>query len=46
MTDAKVDDSHLSPFVRSDDGKAAAEKVWTELSEILENVRPGITKNF
>ena len=46
MTDAKVDDSQLSPFVRSDDGKAAAEKVWTELSEILENVQPGVTKNL
>ncbi|KAK5199133.1 hypothetical protein LTR96_003497 [Exophiala xenobiotica] len=46
MTDAVVDDSHLSPFVRSDDGKAAEKKVWTELSEILETVQPGVTKNI
>ncbi|KAI1618568.1 short-chain dehydrogenase/reductase [Exophiala viscosa] len=46
MTDAKVEDAALSPFVRSDDGKKAADKVWSELSDILEGVQPGVTKNL
>lgn len=46
MHDGKVDDGALSPFVRSEDGTKAAEKVWGELSEILEKIQPGITKNL
>lgn len=45
MTDAKVQDDELSPFVKSDEGKKAAEKVWKELSDILEKIQPGVTKN-
>ena len=45
MTDGLVDDSALSDFVRSEDGKRASEKVWKELIEILESIQPGITNN-
>ncbi|KAF3386770.1 Short chain dehydrogenase yanD [Penicillium rolfsii] len=46
MTDATVDNTSLSPFVRSEDGRAAREKVWKELSAILEPIRPGIMQNI
>lgn len=46
MHDAKVDDGALSAFVKSEDGKKASEKVWSELSEILERIQPGVTKNL
>lgn len=34
--------SALSPFVRSQEGILAMEKLWEELMEILEQKRPGI----
>lgn len=34
----------VSQFVRSEDGQKAADKVWTELAEILEKIKPGVTK--
>jgi NAD(P)-dependent dehydrogenase (short-subunit alcohol dehydrogenase family) len=43
MTDAKIDDNALSDFVKSTDGKEAGKRVWKELSEILEEIHPGIT---
>jgi len=46
MHDGKVDDGALSTFVKSADGQKAAEKVWGELSEILERIQPGVTKNL
>jgi len=46
MHDGKVDDGELSPFVKSNDGEVAGEKVWEELSEILEGIQPGVTKNI
>jgi len=46
MHDAKVDDGILSSFVKSEDGKQASEKVWKELSAILESIQPGITSNL
>ena len=46
MHDGKVDDGALSAFVKSDDGKKAAVKVWDELSEILERIQPGVTKDL
>jgi NAD(P)-dependent dehydrogenase (short-subunit alcohol dehydrogenase family) len=46
MTDGKVDDSALSKFVRSEEGKKVQEKVWGELSEILEKIRPGVTSDL
>ncbi|KAJ5390956.1 Short chain dehydrogenase atnD [Penicillium cataractarum] len=42
MTDATVDNTSLSPFVRSEEGRPAREKLWRELSAILEPIRPGI----
>ncbi|KAJ5115370.1 hypothetical protein NUU61_001129 [Penicillium alfredii] len=42
MTDGHVENTALSPFVRSDEGRQAREKLWLELSPILESVRPGI----
>lgn len=46
MTDGLVADKALSPFVQSEDGTAAAKKVWKELSEILEKIQPGVVKNI
>ncbi|KAJ5607780.1 hypothetical protein N7537_004399 [Penicillium hordei] len=45
MTDGYVKNIMLSPFVRSDEGRQAREKLWAELSSILEGVRPGIMQN-
>ncbi len=45
MTDGYVENTALSPFVRSDEGRQAREKLWVELSSILEGVRPGIMHN-
>lgn len=46
MTDGKVAEEALSPFVKSSDGEAAARKVWIELKGILENVQKGVTEGF
>lgn len=46
MHDAKVDDSAVSGFVKSKDGKKASEQVWKELSAILEAIQPGVTGNL
>jgi NAD(P)-dependent dehydrogenase (short-subunit alcohol dehydrogenase family) len=46
MTDAQVDDGALSAFATSPDGKEASEKVWKELSEILESIQPSVTSNI
>ncbi|EXJ59200.1 alcohol dehydrogenase [Cladophialophora yegresii CBS 114405] len=46
MHDGKVDESALSPFVRSKDGEAASQKVWQALSDILEKISPGLTANL
>lgn len=45
MTDGHVENTALSPFVRSDEGRQAREKLWIELSSIIEGVRPGIMQN-
>lgn len=45
MTDSHVQNTALSPLVRSEEGRQAREKLWGELSAILENVRPGIMQN-
>lgn len=44
MTDGLVCDEALSPFVRSAVGAEVGRRVWKELSEILENIQPGVTK--
>ena len=46
MHNAKVDDDAVSAFARSPDGKEAGRKVWSELSEILEGIQPGISANL
>ncbi|KXG54271.1 Short-chain dehydrogenase/reductase SDR [Penicillium griseofulvum] len=46
MTDGHVENTALSPFVRSDEGRQAREKLWAELSSILEGVYPGIMQNI
>lgn len=46
MTDAHVENTMLSPFVRSDEGRQAREKLWAELSSILEGVRPGVMQGL
>ena len=45
MTDGHVENTALSPLVRSEEGRQAREKLWAELSSILEGVRPGIMQN-
>jgi NAD(P)-dependent dehydrogenase (short-subunit alcohol dehydrogenase family) len=45
MTDGHVENTALSPFVRSDQGSQTRVKLWNELSTILEGVRPGIMEN-
>lgn len=45
MIDGVVDDDALSAFVKSEDGSQVGERVWAELSTILEEIQPGIT-NF
>lgn len=42
MTDGRVADEALSSFVRSSEGKQAQEKLWREISGILEGIHPGI----
>jgi NAD(P)-dependent dehydrogenase (short-subunit alcohol dehydrogenase family) len=46
MEDGVVNDGATSDFVRSDEGKMTGQKVWRELSEILEAIQPGITSNI
>ncbi|RLL96299.1 hypothetical protein CFD26_102788 [Aspergillus turcosus] len=46
MTDGKVDNGALSDFVRSEEGKEVQEKVWGELTQILEGIQPGVTANL
>lgn len=44
MTDGVVADEALSQFVRSADGEKVGQRVWKELSEILEKIQPGVTR--
>ncbi|KAK5799838.1 hypothetical protein VI817_002050 [Penicillium citrinum] len=46
MTDGHVENTALSPFVRSDEGRQARIKLWNEISEIFENVQPGIMQDL
>jgi NAD(P)-dependent dehydrogenase (short-subunit alcohol dehydrogenase family) len=46
MRDGKANNAALSSFVQSEDGAKAQKKVWEELSEILENIQPGVTNSF
>lgn len=46
MHDGKIGQEHLSPFVTSKDGEVAAQKVWTQLSSILETIQSGVTKDL
>lgn len=46
---AYLSDCRLSPvadFVRSGEGKEMQARVWTELSQKLEDISPGVTKNL
>ena len=44
--DSKADDGTLSKFVTSDEGKKAQEKVWKELSAILDKIQPAVSSNL
>lgn len=46
MSDGKVAQDRLSPFVTSEDGKLAAAKVWKQLSSILEAIQSGVTRDL
>lgn len=43
MTNGREGNAALSPFVKSEEGKQAQEKIWNELREILEGIQPGVT---
>ncbi|KAJ5820490.1 hypothetical protein N7474_006081 [Penicillium riverlandense] len=45
MTDGHVENTALSPFVRSDEGRQARQKLWKEVSDVLEGIQPGIMQN-
>lgn len=44
MSDCKI--SPPGPFVLSDAGKKAQDRVWDELVKKLEAIRPGVTANL
>lgn len=46
MSDGKVESISLSSYVRSSEGAKARAKVWSEVTSILEGVRPGILQNI
>ncbi|KAK7737463.1 hypothetical protein SLS53_006536 [Cytospora paraplurivora] len=46
MENGVVADEALSEFVQSENGKKASEKLWKELSEILDQIETGVTKNI
>lgn len=46
MTDGLVADEALSSFVTSADGDQTGQRVWKELSQVLEKIQPGVTKNI
>lgn len=46
MTNGREGNAALSSFVKSEDGSKAQEKIWNELSEILEGIQPGVTAVF
>lgn len=46
INDGHVENTAMSPFVRSDEGRQTREKLWRELTAILEPVRPGIMQEM
>lgn len=46
INDGYVENTTLSPFVRSDEGRQTRKKLWGELAAILDLVRPGIMHNM
>ena len=45
MTDGHVSNTSLSSYVRSDEGSRAREKLWVEISAILDAQCPGVMQN-
>ena len=45
MTDGKVANNALSPFVQSLEGEETQRRLWSELEVILEEVQPGVMQN-
>lgn len=43
MHDCVIDEAALSAYVRSKEGEEMGARLWTELREIYEKLRPGIT---
>ncbi|OJJ03945.1 hypothetical protein ASPVEDRAFT_43415 [Aspergillus versicolor CBS 583.65] len=42
MTDGVVENDNLSAFVRSSDGMTAQKRVWNELADIVQEIKPGV----
>ncbi|KAI0147400.1 short-chain dehydrogenase/reductase [Xylariaceae sp. FL1272] len=43
MNDSRVDDSALSPYVRSAEGVQAQKRLWKNLMDVLEQIRPEVS---
>jgi len=41
-----LDNYSTSEFVRSAEGHEVQKRIWSELTDILENITPGIMKNI
>ena len=46
MHDAVVDEQALSSYAKSPEGEAMGKRLWAELREVFEKVRPGITDDL
>ncbi|KAJ5902568.1 Short-chain dehydrogenase/reductase SDR [Penicillium taxi] len=44
MSDGYTCNTNLSPFVRSEEGRQAREKLWGQVTTILEGYKPGVTR--
>ncbi|RAK95957.1 short-chain dehydrogenase/reductase [Aspergillus ibericus CBS 121593] len=45
MSNGELAPHELSSFVTSDDGRKTQQRVWEELSQILEKIQPGVMQN-
>ncbi|KAH8431981.1 putative short-chain dehydrogenase/reductase family protein [Aspergillus melleus] len=46
MSNSLAASHELSDFVRGEDGRTAQRKIWQELRDILEAIRPGVIQNL
>ena len=46
LSDTRIADEEVSAFVKSEEGRRTQKQVWSELSQKLEAIQPGILKNI